>query len=49
VRDATDENILAASTHTVAHRQTGKPHELRTVVVNRDHPLVKGTRAEVAG
>lgn len=50
VRDAMDENILTPSTHTVSHRQTGKPHELRTVVVNRDHPVVaQAERMLVAG
>lgn len=34
VRDAMEENILVASTHTVPHRQTGKPYDLRTVRVN---------------
>ncbi|GAC1396573.1 MAG: hypothetical protein NVSMB52_10120 [Chloroflexota bacterium] len=38
VRDAIDEQILIASTHTVPHRQTGKPHELRTLRVNLQHP-----------
>jgi uncharacterized LabA/DUF88 family protein len=40
VRDAIKEKLLIASTHTVPHKQTRKPHELRTVLVNRDHPLV---------
>lgn len=40
VRDASDEGILIPSTHTVTHRQTGKPHELRTLVLNHDHPIV---------
>lgn len=39
VRDAMDEQILIPSTHTVPHRQTGKPYELRTVRVNREHSL----------
>lgn len=42
VRDAMDEGVLAPSTHTVTHRQTGKPHELRTVRVNTEHPLAHG-------
>jgi hypothetical protein len=40
VRDAVGEGILDHSTHTVTHRQTGKPHELRTLRVNEQHPLV---------
>lgn len=40
VRDAVGEGILDHSTHTVTHRQTGKPHELRTLRVNEEHPLV---------
>lgn len=40
VRDAIAEEILVASTHTVPHRLTGKPHDLRTVRVNPEHPLV---------
>jgi hypothetical protein len=39
VRDAIGDQILVPSTYTVTHRQTGKPHELRTVRVNPDHPL----------
>jgi uncharacterized LabA/DUF88 family protein len=39
VRDAIGDQILIPSTYTVTHRQTGKPHELRTVRVNPDHPL----------
>ncbi len=45
VRDATEENILVASTHTVPHRQTGKPYDLRTVRVNTKHPLAEGIAA----
>lgn len=41
VRDALQENLLERSTHTVAHKQTGKPHELRTVSINLRHPLVQ--------
>lgn len=41
VRDAIDEKVLVPSTHTVPHKSTGKPHELRTVRVNKDHPLVE--------
>jgi uncharacterized LabA/DUF88 family protein len=41
VRDAIGEQILVPSTYTVTHRQTGKPHELRTVRVNPDHPLAR--------
>ncbi|HZU12727.1 MAG TPA: NYN domain-containing protein [Chloroflexota bacterium] len=40
VRDAASESILVPSTYTVTHRQTGKPHDLRTVIVNKDHPAV---------
>lgn len=40
VRDAVGEGILDHSTHTVTHRQTGKPHELRTLRVNGEHPIV---------
>ena len=40
VRDAMAEDILVASTHTVPHRSTGKPYDLRTVKMNREHPLV---------
>jgi uncharacterized LabA/DUF88 family protein len=40
VRDAVGEGILDHSTHTVTHRQTGKPHELRTLRVNEQHALV---------
>lgn len=39
VRDATDEKILIGSTHTVPHKATGKPYELRTIRINFDHPL----------
>jgi uncharacterized LabA/DUF88 family protein len=46
VRDAMDEHILVASTHTVPHRATGKPYELRTVKMNPDHPLVAAILAE---
>ena len=42
VRDAIDEDILIASTHTVPHRTTGKPYDLRTVRLNRENPLVVG-------
>jgi uncharacterized LabA/DUF88 family protein len=41
VRDASEEGILVPSTYTVTHRQTGKPHELRTLSLNHDHPLVR--------
>lgn len=41
VRDAQDEGILEGSTYTVAHRQTGRPHDLRTLRVNVDHPMVR--------
>jgi len=39
VRDAINERLLTPSTHTVPHKSTGKPYELRTVRVNTDHPL----------
>ncbi|HZS94690.1 MAG TPA: NYN domain-containing protein [Chloroflexota bacterium] len=42
VRDAVNEDMLVPSTHTVPHKTTGKPHELRTVRVNPEHPLVDG-------
>ncbi|MGH2448604.1 MAG: NYN domain-containing protein [Chloroflexota bacterium] len=37
VRDAVNEGVLIPSTHTVAHKTTGKPHELRTVRLNSEH------------
>lgn len=40
IRDAVNEQILVPSTHTVPHRSTGKPYDLRTIRVNPDHPLV---------
>jgi uncharacterized LabA/DUF88 family protein len=46
VRDAINENMLIASTHTVPHRATGKPYELRTVKMNPEHPLVAPLLAE---
>ncbi|GAC1333645.1 MAG: hypothetical protein NVSMB22_25880 [Chloroflexota bacterium] len=39
VRDAIAEGLLVPSTHTVPHKTTGKPYELRTLRVNTDHPL----------
>lgn len=39
VRDAIDEGLLVPSSHTVPHKNTGQPHELRTVRVNEEHPL----------
>ncbi|HEX6508359.1 MAG TPA: NYN domain-containing protein [Chloroflexota bacterium] len=41
VRDAMSEQLLVPSTHTVPHRSTGKPYDLRTVRMNQDHPLVR--------
>jgi uncharacterized LabA/DUF88 family protein len=41
VRDAIAEDILIPSTHTVPHRSTGKPYDLRTVKMNINHTLVK--------
>jgi uncharacterized LabA/DUF88 family protein len=40
IRDAMSEQILVSSTHTVPHRSTGKPYDLRTIRVNPEHPLV---------
>jgi uncharacterized LabA/DUF88 family protein len=40
VRDAISEQLLVSSTHTVPHKTTRKPYELRTVRVNHEHPLV---------
>lgn len=40
VRDAIAEEILIPSTHTVPHRSTGKPYDLRTVKMNINHTLV---------
>jgi hypothetical protein len=47
VRDAIDERLLVPSTHTVPHKATGKPHELRTVRVNREHPLTETVMNQV--
>jgi hypothetical protein len=41
VRDAVAEGILEPSTYTVVHRQTGRPHDLRTLRMNLHHPLVE--------
>lgn len=40
LRDAIQERVLDRSTHVVAHKSTGKPHELRTVCTNAEHPQV---------
>jgi hypothetical protein len=40
VRDAVSEGLLVPSTHTVPHKSTGKPYDLRTVRVRPDHALV---------
>lgn len=40
VRDAVTEQVLLPSTFTVAHKATGKPHELRTLRLNEEHSLV---------
>jgi uncharacterized LabA/DUF88 family protein len=40
VRDAINEQIFLPSTFTVPHKSTGKPYELRTIVLNQSHPLV---------
>jgi uncharacterized LabA/DUF88 family protein len=39
LRDAVAEHLLIGSTHTVPHKSTGKPYELRTLRVNPEHPL----------
>lgn len=46
VRDAVGEGLLDHSTHTVTHRQTGKPHELRTLRINERHPLLASYSAD---
>jgi len=46
VRDAMNDEILIASTHTVPHRSTGKPYHLRTIKVNDEHPLVTALTAK---
>ncbi len=40
VRDAITEGVLVPSKFTVAHKATGKPHELRTLRLNEEHSLV---------
>jgi uncharacterized LabA/DUF88 family protein len=47
IRDAMSEQILVPSTHTVPHRSTGKPYDLRTIRVNLEHPLVATATAQV--
>ena len=47
IRDAMNEQILIPSTHTVPHRSTGKPYDLRTIRVNPDHPLVASAAAQL--
>jgi hypothetical protein len=47
IRDAMSENVLMPSTHTVPHRSTGKPYDLRTVRVNLDHPLAQSLDGEL--
>lgn len=47
VRSALDEGLLLPSTHTVPHKQTGKPHELRTVRVNPEHPLAQSALEQI--
>ena len=47
IRDAMNEQLLIPSTHTVPHRSTGKPYDLRTIRVNPDHPLVTSAAAQV--
>ncbi len=46
IRDAVNENILIPSTHTVPHRSTGKPYDLRTIKVNPEHSLVGAVLAQ---
>lgn len=41
VRDAISEEVLLPDTHTVPHKTTGKPYELRTLRVNQDHSLIR--------
>jgi uncharacterized LabA/DUF88 family protein len=48
VRDAMGEHILVPSTHTVPHRATGKPYDLRTVRMNEAHTLVGELMDELA-
>lgn len=48
VRDAIDERLLIPSTHTVPHKTTGKPYELRTLKVNPDHPLLAAVEEAAA-
>jgi uncharacterized LabA/DUF88 family protein len=47
IRDAMSEQILVPSTHTVPHRSTGKPYDLRTIRVNLEHPLVASAAARI--
>jgi uncharacterized LabA/DUF88 family protein len=47
IRDAVSEQILIPSTHTVPHRSTGKPYDLRTIKVNLEHPLMANVAAPV--
>ncbi len=46
VRDAVNEQIFLPSTFTVAHKSTGKPHELRTIRLNENHPLVGSAKVK---
>jgi uncharacterized LabA/DUF88 family protein len=48
VRDAIAEDVLIASTHTVPHRSTGKPYDLRTVRINSDHSMVHEAEQSLA-
>lgn len=45
VRDAIAEGLLVPSTHTVPHKTTGKPYELRTLRVDKEHPLASAVEA----
>ncbi|MGH2441896.1 MAG: NYN domain-containing protein [Chloroflexota bacterium] len=47
VRDLVEEAILMPSTHTVPHRQTGKPYELRTLKVNTENALAASVVSEL--
>jgi uncharacterized LabA/DUF88 family protein len=49
IRDAMNEEILVPSTHTVPHRSTGKPYDLRTIKLNPEHGLVAAVMAAEAG
>lgn len=48
VRDAIAEELLLPDTHTVPHKTTGKPYELRTLRVNLEHPLIREAEQSLA-